>query len=605
MRYILTLFLIFSSTLSLQAIDIDENSSKLSILDKASIFIDKTNRLNQEEVFKKQFSPTTSDIVSLGYTKDTALWIKFALTNKSSEHINKILEYAEAEAEELFIYNGTDTTVLGLLHLNNERTSLNPTIYLSFKAYETKTFYIKSYSKIKAIKAKLILWNQIDFMESEFKHQMYRFVFFGIMITLFIYNFMLFLFTKDKAYFYYVFYLISIISFNAFYSGIFSLYFPIQELTTVLLKGNVSFGVVIILFSLLFTQEFLETKNFEQLNKTLNMILFTLPLIAIASYDNWIINSEALHILLLFGLFIVYVGFYALFQGVKQARFYVLGWSIIFIAFALVGLQAVFHYDLEAYNLTYVPEVAFILEALLFSIALAHRINITNQKLIIFQSEEQKKLQKVVAEKTRALSVSGKEKEVLYKELNHRIKNNLMMILSLLQLQIRRTPNKETKASLKVAKNRIQSISSLYEILLLKNDSINADTLLYIQGICNHIAMGSPKKITIDYNIQYNLDTDSLIYIGLIVNELITNSFKYAFDDDHYENGKVTITIEKKESTIFVSIIDNGKGFKERKKNSLGLTIVEILVEGQLEGELKIDSTNGTKVFINWEDESL
>ena len=605
MRYILTLFLIFSSILSLQAIDIDKNSSNLSILDKASIFIDKTNRLNQEEVFKKQFSPTTSDIVSLGYTKDTALWIKFALTNKSSEHINKILEYAEAEAEELFIYNGTDTTVLGLLHLNNERTSLNPTIYLSFKAYETKTFYIKSYSKIKAIKAKLILWNQIDFMENEFKHQMYRFVFFGIMITLFIYNFMLFLFTKDKAYFYYVFYLISIISFNAFYSGIFSLYFPIQELTTVLLKGNVSFGVVIILFSLLFTQEFLETKNFEQLNKTLNMILFTLPLIAVASYDNWIINSKALHILLLFGLFIVYVGFYALFQGVKQARFYVLGWSIIFIAFALVGLQAVFHYDLEAYNLTYVPEVAFILEALLFSIALAHRINITNQKLIIFQSEEQKKLQKVVAEKTRALSVSGKEKEVLYKELNHRIKNNLMMILSLLQLQIRRTPNKETKASLKVAKNRIQSISSLYEILLLKNDSINADTLLYIQGICNHIAMGSPKKITIDYNIQYNLDTDSLIYIGLIVNELITNSFKYAFDDEHYENGKVTITIEKKESTIFVSIIDNGKGFKERKKSSLGLTIVEILVEGQLEGELKIDSTNGTKVFINWKDESL
>lgn len=545
---------------------------------------------------------TKSNIVSLGYTKDTALWIKIELNNKSSKTIHKILEYDNPEVEELFFYDGNDTTTAGLLYLSKNRESVNPTIRLSLKAYERKTYYIKSHSKIKPTKAKLILWNEIDFIKEELNRQMYRFVFFGIMLTLFIYNFMLFLFTKDKAYFYYVCYLASIIFFNAFYSGMFSLYFPFQELSNYLLKANVSFGVVIVLFSLLFTQEFLETKKFKRLNRIFNIILLLLPLFMILSYDNWIINSKSLNILILFGLFIIYVGFYSLFKGIKEARFYVLGWTIIFIVLALVGLQAMFHYDLRTYHLTYIPEIAFIVEALLFSIALAHRINLSNEKLIVFKNEEKDRLEGLVSQKTKALKISLEEKEVLYKELNHRIKNNLMMILSLIKLQIRRTKNSETKASLTVTKNRIESISNLYELLLLNNECINIDTHPYLQGICNNISVNFPQRVNINYNIQYNLKIDNLIYIGLIVNELITNSFKYAFDND---KGEISIIIEKKEETVFVSITDNGKGFKEKRKNSLGLTIVEILVEGQLQGELKTDATKGTKVFIRWNDEDL
>ena len=602
MQYILTLFFITFSTFSLHAIDIDKNSSNLSLLENASIFIDKTNKLTKEQVIKKKFLATHSNIVSLGYRKETALWIKVILTNKSPKTIHKILEYDNPEVEELSIYDGNTTTTIGLLYLKKNRESVNPIIHLSLKAYEHKIYYIKSYSKIKSTKAKLILWNEIDFIKEESSRQVYRFVFFGIMLTLFIYNFMLFLFTKDKAYFYYICYLASIMCFNAFYSGMFSLYFPFQEVSNILLKANVTFGVIILLFSLLFTQEFLETKKFKRLNRIFNIILLILPLIAILSYNNWIINSNSLNILILFGLFIIYVGFYSLFKGIKQARFYVLGWTIIFIVLSLVGLQATFHYDLRTYHLTYIPEVAFIVEALLFSIALAHRINLSNEKLIVFKNEEKKKLEKLVSQKTKALKISLEEKEILYKELNHRIKNNLMMILSLLKLQIKRTKNQETISSLTVTKNRIKSISNLYEMLLLNNDSININTHSYLEGICNNISINFPKTVKITYKIQYDLKIDNLIYMGLIINELITNSFKYAFDND---KGEILIKVEKKEATIFVSIIDNGKGFKERRKNSLGLTIVNILVEGQLQGKLTTDSTDGTKIFMKWNDEAL
>ncbi|CAA6817798.1 MAG: Sensory transduction histidine kinase [uncultured Sulfurovum sp.] len=607
MKYLIILVIIFSK-LSLYAVNIDENSSNLSILEESSIFIDKTNKLTKEEILSKKFLTNPSNIVSLGFVTDTSLWTKVILKNTSSKPINKILEYdnsyENSKVEELLFYDGNLTVRRGLLHISKTRASINPIFYLTLKPYESKTYYLKNHSRINITQAKLILWNEIDFIRAESKRQMYIFIFLGIMLTLLIYNFMLFLFTKDKSYFYYVFYILSLMLNSAFYSGMLSLYIPSQTISNFLLKATGSFTIILVLATLLFTQTFLETKKFKKLNTVLNIILWTLPLLAILSYDAWMLNESVHYISLLFGLYIVYVAFYALFKGVKQARFYVFGWSIIMIGFVLQIFQSIFDYDLRTYNLTYLQDLALVLEALLFSIALAHRIKLNNEQLILFKNEEQTRLEIIVSEKTKALTASLNEKEILYKELNHRIKNNLMMIISLLKLQIKRTKNTETTSSLLVTKNRIESISKLYEMLLLNDESLNLNTELYLQGICNNISMGFVKDININYDIQHNLKIDNLIYIGLIVNELITNSFKYAFDEKE-EKGEISIVIQNNRDTIIASITDNGKGFKERRKNSLGLSIVKILVEGQLEGSLTINSKEGTNVQIKWKDESL
>ncbi|CAA6805432.1 MAG: Sensory transduction histidine kinase [uncultured Sulfurovum sp.] len=602
MKHLITFIYLLFSPLSLHALNIDENSSNLSILEHSLIYIDTNNSINSKNINHQEFISSPSDVISLGYVKNTALWIKVTLKNTSSKSISKILEYDNPTVEKLYFYDKNKTVKTGLLHLNANKNAVNPIIPLSFKAYETQTYYLKSYSRIKPTKVKLILWNELDFIKKESKSTMFYFVFVGIMLTLFIYNFMLFLFTKDRAYFFYIFYIFSIMFYNAFYSGRFSQYFTTQELTNYLLKANGSFTIMIVFSSLLFTQSFLETKKFNKLHKALNHMYWILPFLVILSYDAWIINASSHYVVLLIGLFIIYVAFYSLFKGVKQAKFYVLGWSIIVVSFMLIAFQWVLHYDLKDYNLTYVSEVAFILEALLFSIALAHRIKLSNKQLILFKNEEQVRLEAIVTQKTKALKTSLEEKDILYKELNHRIKNNLMMILSLLKLQIKRTENKETIGSLVVTKNRITSISNLYEMLLLNNTSLNVDTYPYVKGICQNIALNFSNKVNIHYEINYNLKIDNLIYLGLIVNELVTNSFKYAFDDD---KGKIFITIKKDNSLVFVSIIDTGKGFQERRKNALGLSIVSILVEGQLEGKLTIDSKNSTKVFIEWNDENL
>ncbi|CAA6827130.1 MAG: Sensory transduction histidine kinase, partial [uncultured Sulfurovum sp.] len=562
---------------------------------------DRNNSLSKEEIVKQKFLPNNVNIISLGYVENIALWMKVTLTNTSAKPLKKILEYDNPSVEKLVFYDQNHTIIQGLHHLHPAQEFFNPNIALSLEAYETKTYYIKSYSRIKPTKAELILWNEVDFVKKDSEVKLFRFAFFYVMLTLLIYNFMLFTFTRDKAYFYYVFYLVSIMAYSAFFSGLLSYTFPSQALIDFLLKLNGNFIIMIPLSSLLFMQSFLETKQFPKLNKGLNSIYWILSMLIIMSYDAWMMNQWSHIISLLVGIYIIYVSFYALFSGVKQARFYVLGWTLIIIVFIFIALQSTLKYDLKNYNFSYLAEVAFVLEALLFSIALAHRIKISNEELIHFKNEEQNKLEYLVQEKTKALKVSLAEKDILYKELNHRIKNNLMMILSLLKLQIKRTQNSETSNSLIVTQNRIESIAQLYEMLLHNNQSLDVKTYPYLQSICQTISLNFSNKVSIHYEIQHNLKLDNLIYLGLIVNELVTNSFKYAFEDN---KGEIYIDIKKKDNLVMVSINDTGKGFQSKRKSSLGLNIVEILVEGQLEGELDINSQNGTQVFIQWEEKA-
>ena len=600
------LLLILFFTSFTHAIDIDENSSNLSIVDKSSILIDKTKSLSLDEIKEQKFTTNNLTTVQLGYNPNVSLWIKFILHNKTNNFLKKTLEFDTEETESVIMYTGSKVLKGGYLHYDENRKDLNPTFILTLNPNETKIYYLQVRAKIKILKAKVTLWNEIDFIKYDLTDKAYRFILLGMIVVLFIYNAMIFLFTRDKAYLYYVFYLLSLIVLTNYYSGLILFYLLSPTLVIVAVELHTTIATIYLIPCILFTQEFLKTKQFKTLNKLLNLSLYSLPILGILSYDNWILDSNTATFLLLIGVIIVYSGFHALYRGIKEAKYYVLGWSIILISLSFLSLQSLGFYSLQDYSLSYLIEISFVIEALLFSIALAHRINITNeeksladQKLIHFQEEEKEHLTIVVEEKTMALKHSLNEKEVLYKELNHRVKNNFMMILSLLKLQISRCNLIEAKDSLKITESRIKSIANLYEMLLLNSDDVNVDTKEYLNKIYRNINLNFQKNIEVEYDIQHNMELDSLIYVGLVFNELITNSFKYAFPHDE---GKISITLKKENNEIVFSIKDNGQGFKERRKNSLGLTIVETLIEGQLLGELRINSTEGTEIVMSWKE---
>jgi PAS domain S-box-containing protein len=200
---------------------------------------------------------------------------------------------------------------------------------------------------------------------------------------------------------------------------------------------------------------------------------------------------------------------------------------------------------------------------------------------------------------------SLKEKEVLLKEVHHRVKNNLQVISSILNLQSAYVKDKKMLELLHESRNRIKSMAFVHESLYQTKDFSNIDFKEYIENISRNLlhSYGSPTsfpELDLDLDqIQLNLDT--AVPCGLIVNELLSNSFKYAFKDGR--EGKIEVRLRERKNQITLKISDNGPGMPEnidyRQTESLGLQLVVTLVE-QINGKIKLENKKGAKFTIEF-----
>jgi len=196
------------------------------------------------------------------------------------------------------------------------------------------------------------------------------------------------------------------------------------------------------------------------------------------------------------------------------------------------------------------------------------------------------------------------EKEALLKEIHHRVKNNIANIEGLIFLQINLTSNPEVKSALNNAISRVQSIRVLYDRLLLSKDYHDVSIKMYTESLIDALMKAFvPNNITIEKQIsEFSISSKMATSIGIIINELMTNVFKYAFKGR--DSGKVLISIVKNENIATLTIHDNGIGIYERidsnKSPGFGLTIVRMLVE-QLKGNFSMINDNGTKSVIQFE----
>ena len=383
-------------------------------------------------------------------------------------------------------------------------------------------------------------------------------------------------------------------------------YYLISEELSALFQQTIPLIQALFLVSIvLFVREFLQTKDYPKIDKALKIYLYFTPIIALLRLNETVLNSPIMLLYLPLFVLLIFVGFYAYFNGKKEAKFYLFGWSFMLVVIALLPLNKLGIIDISAYQTT-LFRLAFLVEIFLFSIALAHRVKLLNEKnqatqeqLIELQQKEQSRLTKLVEEKTRDITTLLQQKEILFQELNHRVKNNLQMVLSLLKLQIEQSSSLLTKEALQTTKNRIASIAYLYENLHLKNNTYKVNTLNYFSSIIHNVETLNHKEVKVHYRIKYNLSENELFYAGLILNELATNAYKYAF----VEKGELSISLEKKGEYIFMIIADDGIGFIRENQTSLGLTIVKTLIEKQLLGKMDIYSITGTKIILTWQEE--
>jgi two-component sensor histidine kinase len=195
------------------------------------------------------------------------------------------------------------------------------------------------------------------------------------------------------------------------------------------------------------------------------------------------------------------------------------------------------------------------------------------------------------------------EKDLLVKEVHHRVKNNLQIISSLMKLQAAKSSNEEIKSSLNEAQDRINSMALLHQLLYRNNQMTRLLFNEYLEGLISQISSGfalKNKNITIETHIiELELDLDTAIPLGLITNELVSNAYKHAFNG---KEGLIKVELSKLvKNTYQLKIRDNGSGlpanFDLHSNESLGLDIVCILSE-QINAELKIYNDNGANFDI-------
>ncbi len=199
------------------------------------------------------------------------------------------------------------------------------------------------------------------------------------------------------------------------------------------------------------------------------------------------------------------------------------------------------------------------------------------------------------------------EKEALLRELYHRTKNNMQMICAMLMMHSLKTDSREFKNIFKDIETRIHSMALVHQKLYKSKDLSNINLNEYASELTNLLMKSyniSPDRISIDLNIEnISVLIDIAIPCGLILNELVSNSLKYAFPSER--RGKILLSIVKREQTIDISYSDNGvglpSGFDYRNDGQMGLQSVISTVEDQLLGNISIVSEKGFNCNISFQ----
>ncbi len=227
----------------------------------------------------------------------------------------------------------------------------------------------------------------------------------------------------------------------------------------------------------------------------------------------------------------------------------------------------------------------------------------TNQVMISLED-----ITEIVHHRT-LLEKSLKEKELLLKEVHHRVKNNLQIVVSLLGLQKASIGDAESIRILDEFRNRVNSMALVHDALYRSPEFDNIDIASYIEELSSGLQTAlshhlEPVQIITDIP-QINLSVDIAVPSGLLINELVTNALKYAFPEPDRTDKKIIIRFTHLDNdTMRIEVIDNGVGIQVPivwdSVDSLGLYLVKILGEEQLMGQVSINCDSGTHVTIEF-----
>ncbi len=280
--------------------------------------------------------------------------------------------------------------------------------------------------------------------------------------------------------------------------------------------------------------------------------------------------------------------------------FYIIGrrWGTFLLVSHFSFLLLYIFFRLKT-NILHTPPIkngdilVFLLEATIFSIGFWYitlKYLTTNKHAL----DKEKKIRKQLLDKIEIISNQNDEKAIMLQEIHHRVKNNLQIITSILRLQSQ--DNQNNQDSFKEAIIRIESISLIHQIIYKQDFTTNFDLEEYFKLLTNNIISNYNFKKKIKLNVSSKLtciQCSSIVPIAILLNELLTNSFKHAFDN--VSQPEINISINNIEGNNYKLIYSDNGNWKQNSEDGFGTEMINTVVE-QLEGSFEIfKNKNGTE----------
>jgi two-component sensor histidine kinase len=443
-----------------------------------------------------------------------------------------------------------------------------------------------------------------------------------IILILFLYNLYTWFVFKDKAFLYYLVILVGGMIYITALDRHFNTLIPFRYFQVMLSKEGYTFyydicsflreiGILLVVTGFLqFTRSFLQTKAilpvWDKVLKYFNLAFAVLIIVNSTATITGIWFNETYPTLAInisvvtFMLLIILVGIISYKRKYTFGKYFLLANILPILLVLLVAVIFIINPN-GVDGGTIMPNIAILSLVVTFAVALSARINVLKQDL----GNEQLQAQSLI-NNLKMAEQSNTEKEIVLKEIHHRVKNNLQIINGLLFMQFKDNNDEKMKAQLKQSQERIKSMALVHNKLYQSDSTVHVYIKEYIKDLAGDILKantpaGKSIQLNIQENAAVNLSLDTSVSLGLILNELITNSCKYAFTNK--ESGHINIAINKRGSGYQLIVKDDGTGLSNdfHQKNSMGLRLVNNLSK-QLGGKAQFENNNGTVVIVDFVD---
>lgn len=574
--------------LSLSAASIDiEQSDNISLLEHSEIYLEKGAMFEISGVPPQNtFRPYMSPFVSQGYTSNEAVWVRFHLKNESPETMQRFLHVNNSMLDSVVLYDSNgDVLKSGIMYRTAYSDIFDYFFPIKFKPFEERTFYLKVLSNSCATYFHLHLESEAVLWEKTLNRHLILTLLFSVMGTLIVYNAFIYLFTKERVYLMYVLYLIFVVYNNLAYTGMaFLLMKPFVSSSNMIAWSTIDaylgpiYTAFIPLSMLAFVRDFMHIERYGKILRSFTWLnVGCLGFVLLYTLGRYNVFEWLMYYLCLILLYILGIAIYLVYKKEENSIYFLISWGV-----NITGTFMFLLYNMGLYiphngEYWYFYELSMVFEGLVFSIVLSNRLN-----------------------HTKALASALDTERILIRELHHRVKNNLQFIVSLYRLKLRPSLDAIGKAKLVEAESNVRSIGKIHEILHAHQNISELTASVYINDLIKEIKRGyTQSNITVVIEAdEVVLTIDHAIYCGLIINELVTNALKYAFDT---HTGEIILQLTYEQKTYCLEIYDNGKGFEwDVERDSFGLSLVKRLIHDELKGTLHYEYAHGSHYTIRW-----